>query len=94
MAALPSLDVEHSSCLTHYQVKSFLVSYNEASSTPKGSTIYLYGSSKYQYLYWGTGMTCTLFTIKRSTLVKLLMVINLPWLAVSATAASLVGTIT
>jgi len=66
----------------------------EASSTPKGSTIYLYGSSKYQYLYWGTGMTCTLFTIKRSTLVKLLMVINLPWLAVSATAASLVGTIT
>ena len=39
-------------------------------------------------------MTCTLFTIKRSTLVKLIMVINLPWLAVSATAASLVGTIT
>ena len=39
-------------------------------------------------------MTCTLFTIKRYTLVKLLLVINLPWLAVSATAASLVGTIT
>jgi len=39
-------------------------------------------------------MTCTLFTIKRSTLVKLFVVINLPWLAVSATAASLVGTIT
>ena len=38
-------------------------------------------------------MTCTLFTIKRSTLVKLLLVINLPWLAVSATAASLVNTI-
>ena len=94
MASLPSLDVEHSSCLTHYQVKSFLVSYNEASSTPKGSTIYLYGSSKYQYLYWGTGMTCTLFTIKRSTLAKILLVINMPLIAVSATAGSIVSIIT
>jgi len=39
-------------------------------------------------------MTCTLFTIKRSTLVKLFLVINLPWLAVSATAGSLIGIIT
>ena len=95
MALQPSLDVEHLSCLTHYQVKSFLVSYNETSSTPKGCTIYLYGSSKYQYLYWGTGiMSCKLFTINRSTLVKLFVVINLPWLAVSATAGSLVSIIT
>ena len=94
MASQPSLDVEHLSCPTHYQDKSFLVSYNETSSTPKGRTIYLYGSSKHQYLYWGTGMTCTLFTIKRSTLAKILLVINLPWLAVSATAGSLVSIIT
>ncbi|ADO98888.1 hypothetical protein PSSM7_219 [Prochlorococcus phage P-SSM7] len=39
-------------------------------------------------------MTCTLFTIKRSTLVKLLVAINLPWLVISAMAASLVGAIT
>ena len=38
-------------------------------------------------------MTCTLFTIKKSTLVKLFLVINLPWLAVSATAATLVNVI-
>ena len=39
-------------------------------------------------------MTCRLFTIKRSTLVKMLVVINLPWLAVSATAGSLISIIT
>jgi hypothetical protein len=32
--------------------------------------------------------------MKKSTLVKLFVVINLPWLAVSATAGSLVGIIT
>jgi hypothetical protein len=32
--------------------------------------------------------------MKKSTLVKLFVVINLPWIAVSATAGSLVGIIT
>jgi hypothetical protein len=32
--------------------------------------------------------------MNKSTLVKLLVVINLPWIAVSATAGSLVGIIT
>jgi hypothetical protein len=32
--------------------------------------------------------------MNKSTLVKLFVVINLPWLAVSATAGSLVGIIT
>jgi len=39
-------------------------------------------------------MSCRLFTINRSTLVKIFLVINLPWLAVSATAGSLISIIT
>jgi len=39
-------------------------------------------------------MTCRLFTIKKSDLLKVLVAINLPWIAVSATVGSLVSIIT
>jgi len=39
-------------------------------------------------------MSCRLFTIKRTDLMKLFVVINLPWIAVSATAGSLISIIT
>jgi len=39
-------------------------------------------------------MSCRLFTIKKSDLLRLLVAINLPWIAVSATAGSLIGIIT
>ena len=39
-------------------------------------------------------MSCRLFTIKRTDLMKLLVAINLPWIAVSATVGSMVSIIT
>ena len=42
---------------------------------------------------WFCIMSCRLFTIKRTDLMKLFVVINLPWLMVSATVGSLVGII-
>jgi hypothetical protein len=39
-------------------------------------------------------MSCKLFTIRRTDLMKLLVVINLPWLAVSLATASIYGIIT